>query len=174
MTSKHAKRAKKKRTMLVEAAIPPEVREETSAKLIQIVEEYFKELLTLPVENYGTHKLDIRREFARRKATALVGKGPAALEDDAVQDILAIAFTDDELKVTFTSNFYEELEKVVSLALRLGIDKFLQAVESSLANLPNDALANFSIDENGAETFRLLSDQFAGTFDELVDVAQTL
>ena len=89
MTSKHAKRAKKKRRMLVEAAIPPEVREETSAKLIQIVEEYFKELLTLPVENYGTHKLDIRREFARRKATALVGKGPAALEDDAVQDILA-------------------------------------------------------------------------------------
>lgn len=160
--------------MLFEAAIPADVREETSAKLSQIIEEYLKELLTLPVEKYGVDKLDIRREFARRNATVLIGKGPASLEDDTVQEILAIAFADDELEVKFTANFYEELERVVVAGLAAGIDKFLQAVEIALANLPNEALAGLSVNESCAETFRMLSDEFTGTFDELVEVARTL
>lgn len=160
--------------MLFEAAIPAAVREETSAKLSQIIEEYLKELLTIPVEKYGTDKLDIRIEFARRNATVLAGKGPAALEDETVQEILRIAFADEECEVKFTANFYDELGHLVLAGLAAGIYKFLQAVEIDLAKLPNESLAEFSVNESGAETFRTLADEFAGTFDELVEVAQTL
>jgi len=174
MTSRHAKRAKKKRRVLVEAAIPPDVREELSAGLIQIVEEYFRDLLTRPMESYGTDEFDTRRVFARRKATEFLGRGPAVLEDRAVREILAIAFADNEIQATFTGDFYKELEKIVATGLAVGIYKLLQAVESSVAKLPNDALANFALGDDGAETFRTLADEFTGTFDELVEVAQTL
>ena len=174
MTSKHAKRAKKKRTMLVEAAIPADVREEISPELVVIVDEYFRELLGLPVEKYGTEWLDKRLEFAKRKAKDFLRQGPAVLGDKTVAEILAVGFADEIVEATFTKDFYKELEIVVGAALATGIYKFLQAVETAVANLPNEALASFSLDECGAETFRTLSDEFSGTFDELVEVARTL
>jgi len=174
MTSRQARRSRKKRKLLVEAAIPPAVREEMPPKTTSIVAEYLKELLTLPIESFGTDQLGVRREFARRKAAELLGSGPASLEDEVVREFLEIGFADDELQVTFAGDFYEVLESVAMTGLTVGIDKLLQAVEATLAMLPDDTLATFSVDDSGAETFRSLSKEFAGTFDELIETAKVL
>jgi hypothetical protein len=81
---------------------------------------------------------------------------------------------EDKIEVTFEGDFYKELERVVAAGLTAGIYTVLQAVEAALVDLPEESLAEFSIDETGAETYRSLADQFSGTFDELVEVAQTL
>lgn len=174
MTSRQAKRGKKQRRRLVEAAIPPEVRDATSAEMIKIVEEYFKELLALPVKSYGADELDNRLEFAQRKTRDFLKRGPSVLGDVTVREILAIGLGEDKIEVTFEGDFYKELERVVAAVLTAGIYAFLQAVEAALVDLPDESLAGFSIDETGAETYRSLADQFSGTFDELVEVAQTL
>jgi len=142
--------------------------------MIKIVEEYFKELLALPVNSYGTDELDSRLEFARRKTRDFLERGPSVLDDVTVREILAIGFGEDKVEVTFQGDFYRELERVVAAGLTAGIYAFLQAVEAALVNLPDESLAVFSIDETGAETYRSLADQFSGTIDELVEVAQTL
>ena len=174
MTSRQAKRGRKKRQRLVEAAIPSEVRDATSAEMIKIVEEYFKELLALPVKSYGADELDNRLEFAQRKTRDFLKRGPSVLGDVTVREILAIGLGEDKIEVTFEGDFYKELERVVAAVLTAGIYAFLQAVEAALVDLPDESLAGFSIDETGAETYRSLADQFSGTFDELVEVAKTL
>jgi len=170
--NRQEKRAKKKRRVLLQLAMPPDVREVTSPKLTLIVEEYLKELFTQPMMSYGTDTCATRHEFAKRQAVELVGSGPAALEDDTVRRILAIAFADDEFKVTFANDFYVVLEFVAATGLAAGIYKLLQAVEISLTLLSDDALATLSVNEGGAETFRGLAGEFTGTFDELVEVAR--
>lgn len=174
MTSKHARRNRKKRRQLVSVALPPEVQEETSPQFIRIVEDYLKVLATVPVDKYGALDLDERREFAQQVAEEFMQRGPAILGDVTAQQILAVAFAGEEITVTFKDDLYKRLSAVVHKGLGVGMYKFLQALEWTITQLPDEALASFALDGMSADTFRTLADQFAGTFDELVEVARTL
>jgi hypothetical protein len=170
MTSRQARRSKKKRKLVAEAAFaergaPPEI--------ISIVEEYLKELLTLPVESFGSHQLGARLEFAERKAAELLSSFPASLCDQVVQEFLVLA-GHDTIQMTYAGDFTELLECVAKAGVMAGINVLLQNVEARLAMLPDDILATFSVDDRGAETFRSLSKEFAGTFDELIETAKVL
>jgi hypothetical protein len=174
MTSKHARRGQKKRRQLVSVALPPEVQMEASPGLIRIVEDYLKVLVTLPVDKYGADDLEERFDFAIQITDEFMQSGPAILGDVTVKQILAVAFAGEELTVTFKDNFYKGLRAVVEEGLGVGMCKFLQALERAITELPDEALAGFALDGMSADTFRTLADQFAGTFDELVEVARNL
>ena len=143
-------------------------------KMFSIVEEYLKELLTLPVESFGTYHSVARLEFAKRKAAELLSSVPAVLCDEVVRFFLAIACDEEKIQMTFTGDFYELVESVLKAGVTKGIDTLLIVVEARLAKLPDDILATFSVDDRGAETFRSLSKEFAGTFDELIETAKVL
>lgn len=174
MTSRHAKRAKKKRQMLVESAIPAELQDATCLELRVIITDYFKLLLTLPVEEYGVLKSRKRFQFANAQSKILTTAGPSSLAEPMVAMLFELGMTNQQVSVSFEGDAVTKLASLVTKGVGAGIYILLGNLEVGLQNIPDSVLAKLSLGESEAETFRVLLKEFSGTFDELVEVARTL
>jgi hypothetical protein len=162
MSGKRCRKQRKLRKVLVESALPEEVRREMPSGLKSILVEYLRLLLQTPVETFGQLDNELRARFVKQVAKGIVGQAPMWLSDSTVLFLVNLGKPDEDAKTEIEEDFI------------VGLFTLLFVSESYLSKLGNEALESFSLDESMAESFRVLAGEFGGTFEELIETARRL
>ena len=88
--------------------------------------------------------------------------------------LFELGMTNQQVSVSFEGDAVTKLASLVTSGVGAGIYVLLGTLEEGLQNIPDSVLAELSLGEAEAETFRSLAGQFSGTFDELIEVCRTL
>lgn len=174
MTSRQARRARKKQRKVLETTSLPETSHFICQELQQIICDYSMLLRSLPVKSYGAVESQKRRQFAVAQSKMLTTDGLSSLAKPSVALLFELGLANHQVSVSFEDAPVTKLMSLVTIGVGAGLYVLLGGMEKGLQNISDSVLAKFSLGEAEAEMFRSLAEQFSGTFDELIEVSRTL
>jgi|GEM_PF-3063826 len=160
--------------MLVEAAIPTYALDIMCPELKEIITNYFRHLLKHPVESFGLLESQVRFKFAEAQSKRLTAAGPSVLARPIVAKLFDLGMTDQQVTTSFGGIAIVKLMDLITHGVSAGLYALLGLIEGGIQEIPNSTLAEFSLSEIEAETFRALADEFSGTFEQLIETAKAL
>jgi len=116
----------------------------------------------------------VRFKFAEAQSKRLTAAGPSVLARPIVAKLFDLGMTDQQVTTSFGGIAIVKLMDLITHGVSAGLYALLGLIEGGIQEIPNSTLAEFSLSEIEAETFRALADEFSGTFEQLIETAKAL